>query len=254
MVHESVTFEVSVSPSARRQPITGRLFLILTTDEKSEPRLQLFDVPTFGADVRQLEPGVPVIIHAGTPGYPIEKLREIPAGEYYVQALLNVYTEFRRSDGRTVWAHMDQWEGQDMARSPGNLVSEVRRLELHPNCDSTFKLELDRTIPPLELPSDTAWVKRIRIQSQLLTKFWGHPIYVGATVLLPRGYDDHPDIKYPAIYLQGHFSLEAPFSFKTEPDQEGSKSWAEPARLAEAVTRLYASARQAVAEEQSCAR
>jgi len=186
----------------------------------------MFDVPTFGVDVRQLEPGKPVIIDAGTPGFPLASLREVPAGEYSVQALLNVYTEFHRSDGHTVWAHMDQWEGQDMTRAPGNLVSEVRRFHLDPNCACAFRLELDRTIPPVEPPSDTEWVKRIKIQSPLLTAFWGHPIFVGATVLLPRGYADHPDAEYPVIYLQGHFSLEAPFGFTTESDPEGSKSWA----------------------------
>ena len=39
----------------------------------------------------------------------------------------------------------------------------------------------------------------------MLTKFWGHPIYIGAIVLLPNGYNDHPNERYPVIYHQGHF-------------------------------------------------
>ncbi len=50
-------------------------------------------------------------------------------------------------------------------------------------------------------------VKRIKIQSAILTKWWGHPIYLGATVLLPKDYDAHPDVRYPVNYEQGHFSL-----------------------------------------------
>ena len=225
-MHEAVRFELSISTSACGRPITGRLFLIVSTNEKTEPRLQLFDVPAFAADVSQLEPGVPVVIGRDTPGYPINSLLELPAGDYYVQALLNVCTEFHRADGHTIWAHMDQWDGQDMTRSPGNLISEVQRLHLDPNCSCTFKLNLNKIIPPIEIPSDTEWVKRIKIQSELLTGFWGRPIYVGATVLLPRGYDENVALHYPVMYLQGHFSMEAPFGFKTEPDPEGAKSWA----------------------------
>ena len=44
----------------------------------------------------------------------------------------------------------------------------------------------------------------MRIQSRKLTQFWGRPIYVHATVLLPRGYAERPDVRYPAIYTLGH--------------------------------------------------
>jgi len=221
-----IRFDLTLSASLSAEPITGRLFVIITKSGASEPRMQLFDVPLFGVDVFSLCAGVPVIIDANTPGYPISTLAEIPVGDYYVQALLNVYTEFHRSDGHTVWAHMDHWEGQDMARSPGNLRSKVAKLYLDPRSDRVFKLMLERVIPPIEVPADTEWVKRIRFQSKLLTEFWGHPIYLGATILLPRGYDDDFDVRYPVVYVQGHFSLDAPFGFKTDPDARDSKSWA----------------------------
>ena len=144
-------------------------------------------------------------------------MANVPAGDYYVQALLNVYTEFHRADGHVIWAHMDQWEGQSFNRSPGNLKSEIRRIHLDPAAGYNIQLELGKVIDPIAVPSDTAWVKRIKIQSPLLTKFWGHPIYLGATVLLPKGYDDHPGERYPAIYIQGHFGLAAPFGFSERP-------------------------------------
>jgi hypothetical protein len=49
----------------------------------------------------------------------------------------------------------------------------------------------------------------------LLSKFWGRPIYLGAVILLPRGYDSHPESYYPVIYEQGHFGIEPAFSFST---------------------------------------
>ena len=56
-------------------------------------------------------------------------------------------------------------------------------------------------------------MKRIKIQSAILTKWWGHPIYLGATVLLPKDYDKQPGVRYPVNYEQGHFSLRAPGGF-----------------------------------------
>ncbi len=153
------------------------------------------------------------MIGATTLGFPARSLGDIPAGDYYVQALLNVYTEFHRSDGHTIWAHMDQWEGQQFNRSPGNLYSTVEKVHLDPAAGYDVKLNLTETIPPVEIPPDTAWVKHIKIQSKLLSKFWGRPIYLGAVVLLPMGYDSHPASHYPVIYEQGHFSLRPPFNF-----------------------------------------
>jgi hypothetical protein len=219
-------FEFSFPADLHPEPVTGRLFLIITRSEKTEPRLQLFDVPVFGVDVSQLEPGMTAVIHDATPGYPLESLRDIPAGDYYVQATLNVYTKFLRADGHTVWAHMDQWDGQDFGRSPGNLVSEVVKIHLDPQAGWNCRLDLNRIIPPIEVPADTEWVQRIKLQSKILSEFWGHPIYLGATVLLPRDYQSQPEARYPVIYVQGHFSLDAPFGFRTEPDPPGSRSWA----------------------------
>lgn len=219
-------FEISFPGSVRAEPITGRLFLIVTRNGDSEPRTQLFDVPLFATGVSQLAPSASAVIDATSPGYPVASLAEVPPGDYHVQALLNVYTQFHRADGHTVWAHMDQWEGQDLTRSPGNLVSEVQEIYLDLAACTEFKLELNRVIPSIVVPDDTEWVKRIKLESKLLSEFWGNPIYIGATILLPRGYSDNPHLCYPVIYVQGHFSLGAPFGFKTEPDSPDCKSWA----------------------------
>ena len=219
-------FELFFPESVHPGPITGRMFLIATRSEKSEPRLQLFDVPFFAADVKGLKAGESAVIDVATPGFPLRSLAELPPGDYYVQGLLNIYTEFHRSDGHIIWAHMDQWEGQDVARSPRNLISGVKTVNFDPQCGCKLKLELNKTIPPIEVPPDTEWVKRIKFQSQLLSRFWGQPIYLGATILLPRGYNAHPKLHYPVVYVQGHFSHDAPFGFKTEPDPPETKSCA----------------------------
>jgi hypothetical protein len=215
-----ITFPASVHPT----PVTGRLFLILARDGTIEPRLQQ-PLELLGVDVRGERPDEPAVIDGATSGFPSRTLSEVPPGDYFVQAVLNVYTEFHRSDGHTIWAHMDQWEGQQFESSPGNLISEARQLHLD-SAGGNFKVNLTKVIPPIQAPPDSDWVKRIKIESKLLTRFWGKPIYIGATVLLPKDYAAHPGVYYPAVYLQGHFSLDAPFGFTTAPDAAGSKSWA----------------------------
>ena len=216
----NLKFEVSFPASVSAQPITGRVFVAITRSKAPEPRLQVGfwgdTAPFFGVDVDRLKPEEAAVIDVGTLGYPVRSLEEIPAGDYYVQALLNVYTEFHRSDGHVIWAHMDHWEGQQFNRSPGNFYSEVKLVHLDSKAGYNVKLILTKVIPPVEVPPDTPWVKRVKIQSKLLTQFWGHPMYLGATVLLPRGYDTHPNAYYPVVYEQGHFSLGAPFRFTTE--------------------------------------
>ena len=205
-------------------PVTGRMYVFVSRDSDVEPRLQVRHesdcTPFFGVDVTALAAGTPGVIDGSTLGYPVARLGDIPAGDYYVQGLLNVYSEFRRADGHTLWLHDDRWEGQQFNRSPGNLVSEVRKVHLDPARADTVRLELTRTLPPVELPADTKWVKHIKIQSAMLTAWWGRPMYLGATVLLPRGYETDTARRYPAVYEQGHFNLRPPFGFSTDSSVE----------------------------------
>ena len=242
-------FDIVISPALRQAPVTGRLFVFLARDSAPEPRLQaggVVSVPFFGVDVEQLGAGTVAVVDHGALGYPIRSLDALPPGDYYVQALLSVYTKFARADGHTIWAHMDQWEGQQFNTAPGTLVSEVRRVRVHPRQGTTVRLDLTRVLPPVDIPPDDGYVKRVRIQSGILTKWWGHPIYLGAVVLLPKGYDERPDIRYPAIWLQGHFSLNAPFGFTLdsapEPEAVWRKSAAEFSRtwLGDAFPRMVA--------------
>lgn len=216
--------EIRVSPALQATPVTGRVYVFVSRDNDVEPRLQVRHesdcTPFFGVDVTALAAGTPGVIDGTTLGYPVAHVGDIPAGDYYVQGLLNVYSEFRRADGHTLWLHDDRWEGQQFNRSPGNLVSEVRKVHLDPARADTVRLELTRALPPVELPPDTKWVKHIKIQSAMLTAWWGRPMYLGATVLLPRGYETDTARRYPTVYEQGHFSLRPPFGFSTDSSVE----------------------------------
>ena len=207
--------EISFSPALRDGPITGMVYLAISKTNSTTPIEQTDPegAPLFSTFVKSLNPGAAAIITSDNPGHPVASLRDIPAGEYWVQPFVNVYTRFPRSDGHTVWMHMDQWEGQNWKRSPGNMYGDPVRLRFDPASSAPIRLVADKIIPPVVVPPDTAMVKRIKMQSQVLTKWWGQPIFLGATILLPKDYDKHPDVRYPVNYIQGHFSLRAPGGF-----------------------------------------
>jgi len=232
LLAQETKFEISFAASAHAAPITGRIFVTLANAETPEPIRQIGNwqgkTPFFAADIDQLPAGQTAVIDANAPGFPAHSLKEIPAGDYYAQAIVNVYTQFHRSDGHVIWAHMDQWEGQNFTRSPGNLTSVIRKVHLDPAAGYDVKLELTRVIPAIQLPPDTNYVKHIKIESKMLSKFWGQPVYLGATVLLPKGYEEHPNERYPTIYIQGHFGLGAPFGFAA-PGANGGRAGRGPA-------------------------
>lgn len=222
-------FEVAFPEAVGSQPLTGRMFVILARDGGREPRFQVgrYGVQLFGLDFEGLGPGRKVVFDDNALGYPVARMAELPPGDYIAQAVLNKYTRFDRSDGHTVWLHMDQWEGQRWTRSPGNAYSIPLKITIDPGSKVTKPVALttSEVIPPIEPPKDSAWVKRFRIESRLLSEFWGRPIWIGATVLLPKGYDAHPDVQYPTVYQHGHFSTRNPFGFSERFDNEFSGAW-----------------------------
>jgi hypothetical protein len=207
--------EISFPASAHHEPVTGMVYLAISRDNQQTPieETSPTGVPLFSHYVENLAPGAAVALTASDRGYPVSSLRDIPAGDYWVQPFVNVYTRFPRADGHVLWMHMDQWEGQNWKRSPGNLYGNPVRLHIDPSSSAPLKLVADKVIPPVQVPADTQYVKHIRIKSDILTKWWGQPIYLGATVLLPKGYDEHPETRYPVNYIQGHFSLGPPDGF-----------------------------------------
>ena len=204
-----VSFDVSFPASVSREPLDGRLLLLVSTNNDSEPRLQINeDLNTqqvFGIDVEGWKPGQARNIDGRIFGYPLRSLSEIPPGDYWVQALLHRYETFHRSDGHTVKLPMDRGEGQQWSRAPGNLYSTPQKLRIDDNTEPGIKITLDKIIPPIEPPKDTKYVKHVRIQSDRLTKFWGRPMHLGAHVLLPEGFESHPEAHYPLVIFHGHF-------------------------------------------------
>ena len=213
-------FEVSLPAQQSSTPLDGRLYVLLSTDDKKEPRFEISDDPDtqqfFGADVEGLAPGTAAFVDSTAVGYPAESLACIPAGDYYVQGLLNIYQTYHLANGHTVKLPPEKGEGQQWNKKPGNLFSKPQKLHIDP-ADGVVKISLTEKIPPLEEPKDTKYVKHLQIKSELLSKFWGTPVSIGAIVLLPEGFDQHPDAHYPVIVYQSHFPRDMSLPFRETP-------------------------------------
>jgi hypothetical protein len=239
-------FEVSFPKEESGAPLDGHVLLLIANNDTKEPRFQISFMTAesqqvFGVDVDALAPGAPAVIDASTLGYPAESLNDIPAGDYWVQAVLNIYETFHLANGHTLKLPPDKGEGQHWAVKPGNLYSKPVKMHLDPKSGLTVRISLTEKMPsvadnPKGVDSllgwsganedhaivDNKWVKHVRIQSDRLTKFWGRPTYLGAVVLLPDGWDEHPDAHYPLIVEQDHFARDLPgvVAFRTQPPAE----------------------------------
>jgi len=213
-------FGISFPAERSQDALDGRLLLILSADTTGEPRFQVSDgaatAQVCGIDVDGMRPGQSRVIDASVFGYPRPSLAALPAGRYRVQALLNRYQTFNRSDGHTVKLPPDRGEGQQWSRKPGNFFSTPITIDYDPERGGTVRLELDQEVPPIPDPPETKYVKHVRIQSERLTAFWGTPTYLGAHVLLPEGFDSHPEARYPLVVNHGHFPYDFG-GFRPEP-------------------------------------
>lgn len=204
-------FEIEFPKANAGEKLDGRLLLFLSTKPDGEPRFQIKDeVDTqqfFGMDVENLEQGKKVLYDPSSVGYPQQALSSLPAGEYYLQVLLHKYETFKRSDGHTVKLPMDRGEGQNWRVAPGNLYSKPMKINFDPASKKAVKVVLDQVNPPLEDPAtkQTKYIKYVKIKSKKLTEFWGRDMHLAAWVLLPYGFDEHPEAKYPLALFHGHF-------------------------------------------------
>ena len=225
-LHGALEFAVSFPRERSAAPLDGRLLVLLSTDPAAEPRFQINDSPNtqlvFGIDVEDWKPGQAAVVDARAFGYPVRSMAQLKPGEYHVQALLHRYETFRLSDGRVLKLPMDRGEGQHWNRAPGNLYSKPAKLRIDPQAGGRVEILLDQEIPPLPEPKDTKYIKHVRIKSELLSRFWGRPMYLGAHVLLPEGFDQHPEARYPLCVFHGHFPADFG-GFRTEPPDPNLK-------------------------------
>src|SRR5580704_12432642 len=204
-------FAISYAAAQSSGPLDGRVILLLSRDTTREPRTHvepnepLASPYLFGLNVDGLAPGAEAVLNDMALGWPAAHLSAIPSGDYYVQAVLNRYETYHLADGRTLKLPPDKGEGQQWARKPGNLYSKPIKLHVDAAHPMRTALILDQQIAPIQPKADTEFVKHIRIRSELLSHFWGRDVFLGAHVLLPMGFDAHPQARYPLMVFHGHY-------------------------------------------------
>ncbi len=226
-----IKISVALSQDLNLENIQGRLLLILADNNKVEPRFQvspgLNAQPVFGMNVEAFSPDQPRVFDDNIFGFPYENLDLVKPGDYYVQAVLHTYETFNLSTGHVVNLPMDNGEGQHWNRSPGNLYSKPIKLTINETSGVSLDIILDQVIPEIEEPKDTEWIKHIKMKSDLLSEFWGRDMYLGAHVLLPKGFNDHPEAKYPLMIFHGHFPDDFGGFKTTPPDPNVEPEYAE---------------------------
>jgi pimeloyl-ACP methyl ester carboxylesterase len=219
------TFLVSFPKSLSNLPLDGRVLVLISNGDTREPRFQFGETSflfnsqlIYGVNAETLSGDKQIRVDSAAFGWPIRSLADVKAGDYDVQAVLNRYETFHLADGRVLKLAPDRGEGKQWNLAPGNLYSKPIRVHLDPRMTEPVNLVLDQEIPPIPPQRDTEYIRSIRIKSERLSRFWGRPMYLTAHVLVPKGFDRHPNSRFPLLLSTGHFrDAEAIDNFRTTP-------------------------------------
>ena len=78
----------------------------------------------FAVDLSVLPPGKSAVVDTSAVGYP-DGLGALPPGDYVAQAIVNVYEQIHRADGKTIWVHFNDGTIEFFSNAAGNLYSDV---------------------------------------------------------------------------------------------------------------------------------
>jgi hypothetical protein len=188
----SLRFEVSIADRLVASPRDGRLFVVIAPQERPEPRTTIGRTgadapPVLGRDVKRFTAARPSVIDNSAAIFPIGSLRDLKPGDYFVQALFDSNVDLKS------------------VNAPGNLYSGVERVHLDPDRGGIVRLRLNNIVPPEQMPPEDQYVKYVKIQSSLLSKFYGRAIYLRAGVVLPKNFERETDRRYALrVHIDGY--------------------------------------------------
>ncbi len=182
---QAITFSVTLDESIADEPVSGRVFVFLSQRGGGSPMngpSWFGPEPFFGLDVKELQPGEPIVLDDDADGYP-GKLSELAPGRYRAQALLD--HDFYRSTP---------------ASGGGNFYSDVVDVVIPAEGEAaTFEFKLNQTVAAQEF-AESEFAKEVEIKSELLSEFHGREVLDRCGIVLPPSYYDEPDRHYPVIY------------------------------------------------------
>src|ERR1700683_1342566 len=79
--------DVTFTAAARATAVTGRVYVAIsrTNDRSPIDQTDPTGVPLFALNVEGLAPGDAAAIGPGAAGYPVASLRDLPAGDYWME-------------------------------------------------------------------------------------------------------------------------------------------------------------------------
>jgi S-formylglutathione hydrolase FrmB len=171
---------------------SGRLLVIIARRGQPDPRDLIGeagrDAPVMlGRDVNNFGPGAVDVIDRTAATFQSLNLSldALPAGDYGVQAVLHTNIDLNSPN------------------APGDQYSNVEDVHIDPRQGGTVHLQLKNIVPAEQHPPEDEYVKYIKIQSDLLTRFHGRPIFLRAGIILPKDYDG--ERKFPLrVHIGGY--------------------------------------------------
>tara|TARA_R110000787_G_scaffold86285_12_gene184136 strand:+ start:16110 stop:17648 length:1539 start_codon:yes stop_codon:yes gene_type:complete len=181
-----LAFNVSVNEELKATFKTnGRLLIYMTTMDNKEPRNSSVyngNGFVFGKNIKNWDKDETK--HLNGNGNWVKtanwNFNSVPHGDYHIQL---------------VWSQNGSSESQ--INSPGNLYSES--VKVNTKVKQEITISLSKIIPERKLIENDL-VKLFSMQSDTLSKWWGRPMNIKASVLLPSGYSKNPNKNYPIRY------------------------------------------------------
>jgi len=215
--------------------VTGRAFVFIAKNKDKEPRLAVTDTQDsqqiFGVDVENwnFESDEPIKFKLDTLGYPIESIKDISEGEYWIQTVFQPYQFFSKRP-EPVWLPKftaNRFEGGRFSTHPGVLYSTPQKITIRHG--ETLDLTMTEVQPEdhqVDEKDDTKWIKHFSVRSKLLSDFWGVDVVLRACILVPYGWHDKPDARYPLMLYHGHYhdDFATPGPFVETPADESKLS------------------------------
>ena len=184
---------VELSREFSREAVSGRLFLLVTTNLIGEPRHLLHQGGigfVFTQDVKNWKPGTTVTFSGAHAGFP-SRLNTIPPGRYNLQAVLDRHPTDR-----------------EITTAAGNGRSRPKRLAIDTGSSDELRLSLNREIIRNKLQN----ISRVEYRKQELrsvgreteTRTWAT-----CAIVLPPNYKHDKEKTYPIQYWIPDFGTSA---------------------------------------------
>ncbi len=178
-------------------PISGRLLIFLKqgTGDKEVENSEFRPTDTWVAarEVHDLTPGETIEFDADKIAYP-KPFSTLPAGTYEAQAVLDVdHTYTYSGRGPEDWVSpvvaLPDW-------TPGTGAEPLLTLDHH----AEENAQRAKMMAAAQAKAKPGVAELEKLESPVLSRFWGHAVNLQAWVILPPGYDGHGQAKYPTAY------------------------------------------------------